>query len=299
MKKSGFIAIVGKPNVGKSSLMNALIGEKVSIVSPRAQTTRDKILGILSTEDYQMIFVDTPGVHAPKSKLGEFMVKAAGTATDDADAVVVVLDSTKPVTDSDINFIEKLLKRNLSVYIALNKTDLTGFERVYPLLTKLQPLLTPNAERAAVKEIIPTSCRSKNNVEKLKEFLVKELPEGDFYFPSDDITDKSERYMICEIVREKALLFLQEEIPHGIGAYIQSMTVEGKLATIEMDIVCEKESHKMIIIGKDGDMLKTIGEKARHDIERLLSLKVYLKLFVKVREDWRNKRSVLSDLGYN
>lgn len=297
--KSGFIAIVGKPNAGKSSLMNALIGEKVSIVSPRAQTTRDKILGILTENDYQMIFVDTPGVHSPKSKLGEFMAKAVISASDGVDAVVIVLDSTKKIGEEDLIFIEKYLKKPAPVYIVVNKTDLTGYETVYPVLTKLSPFLTAYEGRNAVKEIIPVSCRTSENVEILKKHLIGELKTGEKFFPSDEITDKSERYMICEIVREKALLYLQDEIPHGVGAYVQTMSIENKLAVIEIDILCEKDSHKPIIIGKDGEKLKTIGEKARIDIEKMLGLKVYLKLFVKVKKDWRNKKSVLSDLGYN
>ena len=297
--KSGFIAILGKPNVGKSSLMNRLIGEKVSIVSPKAQTTRDKILGIVTTDEYQMIFVDTPGVHVPKTQLGEYMSRAATVAAGDVDAIVIVLDASKGVGESDIAFIEKHLRKKIPLFVAVNKTDLAGFEKVYPILSKLSHLMQAEGGRAAIKEIVPLSCRSGENIELLKKFIASVLPEGECYFPPDDITDKSERYLICEIVREKALLYLQDEIPHGVGAYIQSMEKDGDIVNVEVDIVCEKESHKQIIIGKGGEMLKTIGEKARADIEKMLSEKVYLKLYVKVRENWRNKKSTLADMGYD
>ena len=297
--KSGFIAILGKPNVGKSSLMNALVGEKVSIVTPRAQTTRDKILGILTDEDSQMIFVDTPGVHKQTSVLGDYMNKCVATATDGVDAVVIVLDASKKVTDSEIAFIEKYLKRPAPVYVVINKTDLVRYEKIYPMLAGLAYLTKAEKGRGAIREIIPTSTRTGYNIELLKSYLKGELVEGDCYFDPDDVTDKSERYMICEIIREKALLFLQDEIPHGIGVYIQTMVYDGGLYNIDVDIICEKESHKAIIIGENGSKLKTIGERARVDIEKLLGSKVYVNLIVKVRTDWRNKQNVLSDIGYN
>lgn len=295
---SGFIAILGKPNVGKSSLMNALVGEKVSIVTPKAQTTRDKILGIVTDKDSQMVFVDTPGVHKSQSQLGEYMNRCVSSASDGVDAVVIVLDATKKLTEAEISFIEKHLNKSASVYVVINKTDLVSYEKIYPMLSQLAYLTREDGKRAAIKEIIPTSCRSGFNVDVLKNYLKGELVEGDCYFDPDEITDKSERYMICEIIREKALLFLQDEIPHGIGVYIQTMVYDGGLANIDVDIICEKESHKSIIIGEKGSKLKTIGEHARADIEKLLGNKVYLKLFVKVRSDWRNKGNVLRDIGY-
>lgn len=297
--KSGYIAILGKPNVGKSSLMNAIVGEKVSIVSPKAQTTRDKILGILTTSEVQMIFVDTPGVHAAKNQLGEYMSMAVKSAASDVDAIVIVLDATKMVSDSELEFIEQYLKKHLPLFLVINKTDLVSYDKIYPMLSKLAYLTRAEEGRGAIKEIIPTSCRTGENIDVLKKYLEGEMLEGNCYFSPDEITDKSERYMICEIVREKALLYLQEEIPHGIGVYIQSYVVDGRLVNIEVDIVCEKDTHKAIIIGKDGDKLKQIGEKARLDIEHLLGMKVYLKLFVKVRANWRNKKSIVSELGYD
>lgn len=295
--KSGFIAIVGKPNVGKSSLMNTLVGEKVSIVTPKAQTTRDNIMGILTTDEYQMVFVDTPGVHKASTVLGTYMNKAAHSAGHDADAVVVVLDATKPLTASEIGFVESYLKKKMHVYVVINKTDLVKYEKIYPMLSKLAYLTAVAEGRSAIKEIIPTSCKTGFNIDVLKGYLAGELVEGDCYFPEDEYTDKSERYMVCEIVREKALLFLQDEIPHGIGVYIQSMTDEGNLYRIEVDMMCEKPSHKPIVIGHDGEKLKQIGESARTDIEKLLGKKVFLKLFVKVREGWRDRPGQIGNLN--
>ncbi|MDE7395974.1 MAG: GTPase Era, partial [Clostridiales bacterium] len=201
--KSGFIAILGKPNVGKSSLMNALVGEKVSIVTPRAQTTRDKILGIVTDEDSQMIFVDTPGVHKQTSMLGDYMNKCVSSATDGVDAVVIVLDASKKISDSEIAFIEKYLKRPSPVYVVINKTDLVHYEKIYPMLAGLAYLTKEEKGRGAIREIIPTSTRTGYNIELLKSYLKGELVEGNCYFDPDEITDKSERYMICEIIREK------------------------------------------------------------------------------------------------
>ena len=251
--KSGFISILGRPNVGKSSLMNALIGEKVSIVSPKAQTTRDRVNGILTTKDCQMIFIDTPGVHKPKNQLGKYMDKCVRGASSGADAVVIVLDVTRRVADSDIEFIEKHLKGETPVFLALNKVDAAGYDKVYPTLEKLSFLLQSAEGRSAVREIVPVSAKSGRNVGLLKDFLVGVLPEGPFYYPEDEITDKSERYMIAEIIREKSLILLNDEIPHGIGVDIRSMFYdEYGTAHIAIDIIAEKDSHKPIIIGSGG-----------------------------------------------
>lgn len=298
--KSGFISILGRPNVGKSSLMNALIGEKVSIVSPKAQTTRDRVNGILTTKDCQMIFIDTPGVHKPKNQLGKYMDKCVRGASSGADAVVIVLDVTRRVADSDIEFIEKHLKGETPVFLALNKVDAAGYDKVYPTLEKLSFLLQSAEGRSAVREIVPVSAKSGRNVGLLKDFLVGVLPEGPFYYPEDEITDKSERYMIAEIIREKSLILLNDEIPHGIGVDIRSMFYdEYGTAHIAIDIIAEKDSHKPIIIGSEGEKLKMIAEHARRDVEKLLDCKVYMELFVKVRSDWRNNSGVMSDIGYD
>jgi GTP-binding protein era len=298
--KSGFISILGRPNVGKSSLMNALIGEKVSIVSPKAQTTRDRVNGILTTNDCQMIFIDTPGVHKPKNQLGKYMDKCVRGASSGADAVVIVLDATKRVTDSDVEFIEKRLQGETPLFIALNKVDAVGYDKVYPTLEKLSFLLQPGEDRSAVREIIPVSAKKGRNVDVLKNFLIGVLPEGPFYYPEDEITDKSERYMIAEIIREKALILLNDEIPHGIGVDIRNMFYdEYGTAHISIDIIAEKDSHKPIIIGSGGEKLKMIAEHARRDVEKLLDCKVYMELFVKIRSDWRNNTGVMSDIGYD
>ncbi len=298
--KSGFISILGKPNVGKSSLMNALIGEKVSIVSPKAQTTRDRVNGILTTDDYQMIFVDTPGVHKPKNRLGEYMEKCVKSSTDGVDAIVIVLDVLKRVTEADEAFIEKYLTGSAPVFIVLNKVDESSYDRVYPILNKLAYLLQPAEGRNAAKDIIPTSAKKNKNIDVLKKDLESVLPEGPMYYPADEITDKSERYMIAEIIREKALLLLNDEIPHGIGVEVRTMFYdEHGTAHMSVDIVAEKESHKSIIIGSGGEKLKMIAERARKDVENLIGHKVYMELFVKVRENWRNDALVMSDVGYD
>ncbi len=298
--KSGFIAILGRPNVGKSSLMNAMIGEKVSIVSPKSQTTRDRAHGILTTADYQIVFVDTPGVHKPRTKLGAYMDKCVRTASEGVDAIVIVWDASKKINDSDFEFAEKYLRGEAPVFLVLNKVDLLSYEKVYPLLERVSYLMKDDGNRAALKDVIPISARKKKNVDVLKKALVELLPEGPMYYPGDEITDKSERYMIAEIVREKALLLLDDEIPHGIGVSVLNMTYdENGVARISIDIVAERESHKAIIIGKGGEMLKAIAERARKDVERLLDAKVYMELFVKIREDWRNDSLVMSDIGYN
>lgn len=274
------------------------MGEKVSIVSPKAQTTRDSILGIVTTKDSQMIFVDTPGVHKPKSRLGEYMEQCIEGTRRDVDVIVVVLDATQKVRDAELEFIEKHLKKKVPVYVVINKTDLVSYDTVYPMLSKLAYLTNETKDRNAIKEIVPTSARTGENVELLKNYLAAELPEGPAYYPEDEYTDKSERYIICEIIREKALLFLQDEVPHGIGVIVQTVDEKASPVKIEADVVCEKKSHKAIIIGEGGQKLKRIGESARADIEKLLGRKVYLKLFVKVRDDWRNRKTFLSDIGY-
>ena len=289
--KSGFVTVLGKPNVGKSSLMNKLVGEKIAIVSPKAQTTRTREKGILTEGDCQMIFIDTPGVHKPKNKLGEYMEKCVRSSTDGADAIVIVLDATRRLTDGDIAFVEKYLKGAEPVFLVINKVDAVGYDVVYPMLDKLGFLLTATPDRAAVREIIPLSARTGRNVDLLKGYLKDVMPEGEFLYPADEITDKSERHVICEIVREKALTLLNDEIPHGIGVCVTSMNYdEYGTAHISLDVIVEKESHKSIVIGAGGEKLKMIAERAR---------KVYMELFVKVRENWRNDGLVMNDVGYN
>lgn len=247
-----------------------------------------------------MIFIDTPGVHKPKNKLGEYMEKCVRSSTDGADAIIIVLDATRRLTDGDIEFVEKYLKGAEPVFLVINKVDAVGYDVVYPMLDKLGFLLTATPDRAAVREIIPLSARTGRNVDLLKGYLKDVMPEGEFLYPADEITDKSERHVICEIVREKALTLLNDEIPHGIGVCVTSMNYdEYGTAHISLDVIVEKESHKSIVIGAGGEKLKMIAERARKDVEKLLGGKVYMELFVKVRENWRNDGLVMNDVGYN
>ena len=295
--KSGFIAIVGKPNVGKSSLMNALIGEKISIVSPKPQTTRDAVRGILTTDEYQMIFVDTPGLLVPKTELGKYMSKETEGASQDVDVLVIVLDATRPFVQKDADFIERRLALGIPTYIVVNKTDVAGFGRVYPVLAELSRF-TDKSLRNPVKEVIPTSCVKGSNICELRKYLESELKDDIMYYPAGDVTDRPLRFVIGEIVREKALLLLQDEVPHGVGVVINKCEEKKNSLYVEADVVCEKDTHKMIIIGDGGNMIKRIGESARKGAEELTGKRVYLKLFVKVREGWRNKKNYMRDLGY-
>lgn len=288
--KSGFVTVLGRPNVGKSSLVNALIGEKVSIVSPKPQTTRNNILGIYNDTDYQIIFTDTPGLNVARNKLDEYMQKSAKKAKEGSDVIVYVLDGTKKITDYDINQIKGLKNVCDNVFVVVNKTDLTNYEKLYPQLAKLNEL-------SFVKEIIPTSAKKGFNIELLLNKIKFFIPEGPAYFDTDVYTDKSIKFMVAEIIREKALWLLQDEIPHGIGIEILNYE-DKKLVTIDADIICEKKSHKQIIIGENGQRLKDIGTRARKDIENLVGKKVFLNLYVKVRENWRDNNFYVTDLGY-
>ncbi|MBQ8452131.1 MAG: GTPase Era [Clostridia bacterium] len=289
--KSGFVAVVGKPNVGKSSLVNALVGEKVSITSPKAQTTRNRIFGIKNGADYQIVFVDTPGVQHTKTKLGEYMSKATDGATADVDAIVIVLDAVR-IGQEDYKIIEKYEKVKCPIFLVINKIELTNFEKMYPILSKLN-------EYKFIKKFITTSAIRKLNISELESDLVECLPEGEAYYPRDEYTDKSVRFMCGEIIREKALLYLQEEIPHGIAVEIINFSEGKSLIKIDANIITENSRHKQIIIGKNGDMLKRIGIASREDIENLTSTKVMIELFVKVKKDWKDDASALNDLGFN
>ncbi len=289
--KSGFVAIIGKPNVGKSSLVNALVGEKVSITSPKAQTTRNRIFGIKNGEDYQIVFVDTPGVQHTKTKLGEYMTQATDGATTDVDAIVIVLDALR-VNQEDFKIIERYKKVKCPVLVVVNKIETTNFEKMYPILDKLN-------KYDFVKKFITTSAIRGLNVDELEKDLLECLPEGDAYYPRDEYTDKSVRFMCQEIIREKALLFLQEEIPHGIAIEIMTFIDDEKCIKIDANIVTESARHKQIIIGANGSMLKQIGTAARRDIEELTGTKVMIELFVKVKKDWKDDAVALTEFGFN
>ena len=296
--KSGFIAIIGKPNAGKSSLMNRLIGEKISIVSPKPQTTRDAVRGILTTDEYQMIFVDTPGLLRPRTELGKYMSRETDESSRDVDALVIVIDGSRSFTHKDYELVESRLKSKIPTYVVVNKTDIAGYEKVYPVLSALSPLMKEAEGRNAIKEIVPTSCETGENIDLLRDYLAGELHDDVMYYPEGDITDRPVRFIAGEIIREKALLLLRDEVPHGVGIIVNIYEDKKDAVYIEADIVCERDTHKRIIVGSGGEMIKRIGESARRGISEMTGKSVYLKLFVKVREGWRNKRNYMRDLGY-
>ena len=288
--RSGFIAILGRPNVGKSSLMNRFVGEKVAIISNHPQTTRNKLLGVATGEDWQLVFVDTPGLHKPRTKLGEYMMKAADDAREGVDAVLCVVDG-QHIGAGDMAVISDIARMGCPKFLAVNKIDIVSEEKLMPQLATLN--------ESGFDRIVSVSARTGENVDLLKRMLIDCMPEGPKYFPDDMITDQPERVMCAEIIREKALRNLRDEIPHGIGVdMLQIKKVSDGLTEIHADVYCERASHKSIIIGKQGAMLRKIGTEARADIERLLGTKVMLKLWVKVREDWRNRAGDLRTLGY-
>lgn len=295
MVKFGYVSIIGRPNAGKSTLQNALVGQKVSIISNKPQTTRNNILGICNGENYQIVFVDTPGIHAAKNGLDKAMMKSVRTATSDVDMIVYILDSTKNTKDDEFAYIKGLKEKTDKLIVAVNKTDKSGFEKVYPLLDKLSRL-------GVCDEIIPISALSQNNVDVLKDLIIKNLPEYEdesvYHFDKDDFTDKSVKFLISEIVREKTLLLLNDEIPHGIAVVVSQYEDKGKLLEVEVEIYCEKDSHKSIIIGKRGEMSKQIGSLARADIEKLVGKKVLLKIWVRVKKGWKDIQNALKDFGY-
>lgn len=289
--KSGFVTILGKPNVGKSTLLNKILGEKVSIVSPKPQTTRNKILGILNEPEYQIIFIDTPGKHNIKNKLDKYMDSEIEQAKQDVDIVLLVIDGSKRITDADYQFVESFNNSKQKVIVVVNKIDATTFEKLYPQLVRFNDM-------KFVLDIIPISARNGKNVEDLVKVIKDNLTSDIKYYDDDIYTDKSLRFMVSEIIREKALLYLQDEIPHGIAVDIAEYKEEGNKVIIDADIICERDAHKPIILGSRGEMIKKIGTEARLDIEKLVQSKVFLSLFVKVRDNWRNNNNQMSNFGY-
>ena len=290
---SGFVSLVGRPNVGKSTLMNRLIGEKIAIISNKPQTTRNRVQSILTKDDFQIVFIDTPGIHKPRHKLGEFMVKSAETTLNEVDAVLMLIEHADRVLEADRLIIEKFSKIKSPVILVINKVDSTDKERVFKVIDNYRKLYD-------FAEIVPISALEGTNTDELLEVIKKYLPEGPQYFPSDMITDQPERQIAAEIIREKALRLLQEEIPHGIAVEIMEMKKrpEGNMVDVRATIYCEKDSHKGIIIGKHGAMLKKIGTNAREDIQKLLGSPIYLDLWVKVKKDWRDNDFLLKNFGY-
>ena len=288
--RSGFVAILGRPNVGKSSIMNRFVGEKVAIVSNHPQTTRSRLLGVATHADWQIVFVDTPGLHKPRTKLGEYMVKAANDAREGVDAVLCVVDG-QFIGAGDRAILEDVARMSCPKFLAVNKIDLCEPEKLMPQLQKLNDL--------GFDQIVCVSARRGDNLDELLSMLVSAMPEGPKYFPDAMMTDQPERVLCAEIIREKALWNLRDEVPHGVGVEMLSIKeVRPGLTEIHANIYCERPSHKSIIIGRQGAMLGKIGSEARKDIERLLNTHVSLKLWVKVREDWRNRAGDLRALGY-
>ena len=287
---SGFAAIVGRPNVGKSTMMNAMVGEKVAIVSSRPQTTRNRIMGVATAPDHQIVFLDTPGLHKPRTKLGEYMVKSVEGAMDGIDVLLVLVD-VSDVGPQDRAIVEEMAARKVKKILVLNKTDIVDEAK---LMATIQSF---SAEK--YDAIVPISARTGKNMEELRRLIVSFLPQGPKYFPDDMMTDQPERVICAEIIREKALLHLRDEVPHGVGVEMMRIQkLSENMTEIHATIYCERASHKGIIIGKQGAMLRTIGAEARRDIENLLDTRVNLQLWVKVREDWRNRMDDLRTLGY-
>ena len=292
--QSGFVSLVGRPNVGKSTLMNHFIGEKIAIISNKPQTTRNKITSILTKEHFQCVFIDTPGIHKPKHKLGEYMVKSAENALNEVDVVLMLIEPTERVLEMDKYVIERLKNVKTPVVLVINKIDTIEKQKLLKVIDQYRQIYD-------FAEVVPISAIKGQNTESLLHVIEKYLPEGPQYFPEDMVTDQPERQIVAEIIREKALHLLEDEIPHGIAVEITSMKKRPNknLVDVEATIYCEKESHKGIIIGKQGSMLKKIGSRARKDAERLLGSPIYLQLWVKVKKDWRDSDFLLKNFGYD
>lgn len=292
--KSGFIAITGRPNAGKSTLLNKMLGEKIAIVSNKPQTTRTKIQGVLTVDDAQLILIDTPGIHKPHNKLGERMEKYIYTAAKDIDVLLYVVDCNiyENEFEKEKEALSGLKKSGVPVVLAVNKVDTVDKPLLLPLIERLKNLYEFSA-------IVPISAQKGINVDELVAEIKNFLPEGPKFFPDDTLTDQPEKQIVAEFIREKALRLLNKEIPHGIAVEIEKMKQRSDgIYDIEASIYCERKSHKGIIIGKKGEKLKDIGSRARVDIERFLGEKVYLKLWVKVNEDWRNKEGFMNMIGF-
>ena len=288
--RSGFVTIVGRPNVGKSTLMNALVGEKVAIVSSRPQTTRNRIMGVMTRENWQMVFLDTPGIHTPRTKLGSYMMQSVREAMDGMDGMMVLVDATQ-VGEHDRAIVREMATKKVPKLLLLNKIDLLPREKLLAIIASFAD--------CGYDAIIPISAKTGDGLEQLTDAMAEKLPEVPKYFPDDMMTDQPERLICAEMIREKALLHLRDEVPHGIGVEMMAMTKESEdFMEIHATIYCERDAHKGIIIGKRGSMLQLIGSEARRDIEALLGLHVNLKLWVKVRPDWRNRMDDLRTLGY-
>lgn len=289
--KSGFATLLGRPNVGKSTLMNYLIGQKIAITSNKPQTTRNRIQTVLTTEEGQIVFVDTPGIHKAKNKLGEYMVNIAERTLNEVDVVLWLVEPTTFIGAGEKHIADQLQKVHTPVILVINKVDMVKREEVLPAIAAYKDLYE-------FAEIVPVSARSGENTDELLRVIMKYLPYGPQFYDEDTITDQPERQIVAELIREKALHCLNEEIPHGIAVTIESMKKNRKVMHIDATIICERDSHKGIIIGKQGNMLKKIGSTARYEIEKMLGCQVNLKLWVKVKKDWRDSEYLMKNFGY-
>lgn len=290
--KSGFVTILGRPNVGKSTLLNQIMGEKITITSDKAQTTRNKIQGIYTTEEEQVVFIDTPGIHKPKHQLGQFMVETALSTLNEVDMVLFMVNVSEKMGPGDRFIMERLENIKTPVFLVLNQID-----KVHP--DELLPIITAYQSEMDFDEIIPVSAIDGNNVDRLLQVISSYLEEGPQFYPSDQVSDHPEYFIVQELIREKVLQLTREEIPHSVAVMVESMERENdNLIDVQATIAVERNSQKGIIIGKQGSMLKEIGTRARKDIQTLLGSKIYLELWVKVQDDWRDKPRDLNRFGY-
>ena len=289
--KSGFVTLIGRPNVGKSTLMNRLIGQKIAITSNKPQTTRNRIQTVLTTEEGQIVFVDTPGIHKAKNKLGEYMVNVAERTLNEVDVVLWLVEPTTFIGAGEKHIAEQLGKVRTPVVLVINKVDMVKKEEILGFIDAYRKIYD-------FAEIVPVSARNGDNTDELVKVILKYLPYGPQFYDEDTVTDQPERQIVAELIREKALHCLNDEVPHGIAVAIDKMTYGKRLAEIDATIICERDSHKGIIIGKQGAMLKKIGSTARFEIEKMLEQKVALRLWVKVKKDWRDSDFLIKNFGY-
>ena len=290
--RSGYIAVIGRANAGKSTLINVLVGEKVSIVSPKPQTTRDRIVGVLTEEDYQLVFVDTPGIYKARNTLTDLMMKTTEQSAKDVDFLLYVLDGHEGVKDEEFELIKKYKALGIPMAIAYTKIDIMPKENIPLDMAKF-------SDSGVDLDVFPVSARKGKNIRALKEFLVSKMPEGEKMFEEEIVSDKSERFMIAEIMREKILLKFDKEIPHGVAIVINTFELgDNGVYEVNLDIVCERANHKAILIGKQGKAIKEVSSFARQDMEKFLGAKVFLTTYVKVKEDWRDRPGLLKEYGY-
>lgn len=291
-KRSGFVAVIGRPNVGKSTLANRIIGQKIAITSDKPQTTRNRIRTVYTDERGQIVFVDTPGIHKAKNRLGQYMMKAANKTVSEADIILWLVEADPYIGPADRDIATRLSDTGVPVILVINKIDKRSRDELFAIIDNYRTLFEP-------KEIVPVSALTGNNVDTLVDLIFDNLPEGEPFFDEDTVTDQPVRQIVAELIREKALKCLEDEIPHGVAVVTESMKYTEKIVNIDATIIVEKESHKGIVIGKGGAMIKKIGSAARYEIEKLIDRKVNLQLWIKVRKDWRDSDILLKNYGYD